>query len=291
MNEQDRDYGAWRGESSSLPQPSTPPPEAWQIESATTAPLKMPPPKFDARSNTAPLPPKRGPLAPNGTANFPPPDAQGKRLTTTSRARFTSPDKTSPSAKKAPQRRALADPSRLRTVREVLETITLTILMFMVFRFAVQNYRVDGHSMVPTLQDQQYILVDKAAYLFHAPERGDVIVFAYPVDPTQDYVKRIIGIPGDRVQVDQAGVVSVNGVKLNEPYISVSPDPYAPTDMILRANQYFVLGDNRGDSSDSRVWGPVPRQNIIGKASMVYWPLTALHFIPGESAVFGAVKP
>jgi signal peptidase I len=291
MNEQDRDHWAWRGESSSLPQPATPPPEAWQVESATTAPLKIPPPKIDARSATAPLPQKSGPIAPSGTEKPSSPHAQSKRLTTIPGARYTAPDKTSPSAKKSPQRRALAQPARLRMVREVLETITLTILMFMVFRFAVQNYRVDGHSMSPTLQDQQYILVDKAAYLFHAPQRGDIIVFAYPVDPTQDYVKRIIGIPGDQVQVDQNGVVSVNGVRLNEPYISASPDPYAPTNTVLRANQYFVLGDNRGDSSDSRVWGPVPRQNIIGKASVVYWPLTALHFIPGESAVFGAVKP
>ena len=237
---------------------------------------------------------KSGPLAPNRTNQPPPPNAQGKRLTTIPGSRPGAQEKSAPSAKTPPrryQRRSLAEPSRLRMVREVLETITLTILMFMVFRFAVQNYRVDGHSMVPTLQDQQYILVDKAAYLFHPPQRGDVIVFAYPVDPTQDYVKRIIGIPGDRVQVDQAGVVSVNGVQLNEPYISESPNPYAPTNTVLKADQYFVLGDNRGDSSDSRVWGPVPRQNIIGKASLVYWPLSALHFIPGESSVFSVVKP
>src|SRR5690242_18391828 len=105
----------------------------------------------------------------------------------------------SASSRKRYQRRNPNEPKRLRMLREVLETITLTILMFMAFRFAVQNYRVDGHSMVPTFQDQQYILVDKAAYLFHAPQRGDVIVFAYPVDPTQDYVKRIIGIQGDQV--------------------------------------------------------------------------------------------
>ena len=176
-------------------------------------------------------------------------------------------------------------------LREILETVTLTILLFLVFRFAIQNYRVDGHSMLPTLQDQQYILVNRAAYLFHPPERGDVIVFAYPLDPTQDYVKRVIGIPGDRVQVEQDGTVMVDGVTLREPYISPAPNPYTPTDMVLGPNQYFVLGDNRGDSSDSRVWGPVPRQNIIGKALLVYWPLSSFHFIPDESAVFAAIKP
>ncbi len=203
-------------------------------------------------------------------------------------SRLTTIPRTTP---KRYQRRRLVEPGRLRMLREVLETITLTVLMFMVFRFAVQNYRVDGHSMVPTLQDQQYILVDKAAYLFHPPERGDVIVFAYPVDPSQDYVKRIIGIPGDRVEVTQDGFVYVNGVEIHEPYISEPTNPYAPTDLVLKADQYFVLGDNRGDSSDSRAWGPVPRQNIIGKASLVYWPLNALHLIPGESAVFAAVRP
>jgi signal peptidase I len=176
-------------------------------------------------------------------------------------------------------------------LREILETVTLTILLFLVFRFAVQNYRVDGRSMQPTLQDQQYILVNRAAYLFHPPERGDVIVFVYPLDPTQDYVKRVIGIPGDHVQVEQDGTVIVNGVTLQEPYITPSSDPYIPTDLVLGPNQYFVLGDNRGDSSDSRVWGPVPRQNIIGKALLIYWPLGNFHFIPDESAIFSTVKP
>jgi len=189
------------------------------------------------------------------------------------------------------QRRSSVEATRLRTVRELLETIMLTVLLFMVFRFAVQNYRVDGHSMVPTLQDQQYILVDKAAYLFHPPERGDVIVFAYPLDPTQDYVKRIIGLPGDHVEVDQDGTVFVNGTEIREPYVNPSLNPYTPTDLALQADQYFVLGDNRGDSSDSRAWGPVPRQNIIGKAALVYWPLGALHILPDESTYFQVVKP
>ena len=189
------------------------------------------------------------------------------------------------------ERRIASEARRLHMLREVLEAVALTILLFLVFRFAVQNYRVDGHSMVPTLQDQQYILVNRAAYLFHPPERGDVIVFAYPLDPSQDYVKRVIGIPGDRVQVKQDGTVIVNGVKLREPYITPALNPYLPTDMVLGPGQYFVLGDNRGDSSDSRIWGPVPRQNIIGKALLVYWPLSGFHLIPDASAVFAAIKP
>jgi signal peptidase I len=176
-------------------------------------------------------------------------------------------------------------------LREILETIAITTLVFLVFRFAFQNYRVDGHSMVPTLQDQQYILVNRAAYLFHPPERGDIIVFAYPLDPTQDYIKRIVGVPGDHVQVNQEGVVFVDGVSLSEPYVSEITNPYDPTDMKLGPNQYFVLGDNRGDSSDSRVWGPVPRANIIGQAWFVYWPLGNFHVIPSASATFSSISP
>jgi signal peptidase I len=188
-------------------------------------------------------------------------------------------------------RRDLDEARRLRLLREVLETIALTILMFLVFRFAFQNYRVDGHSMLPTLQDQQYILVNRAAYLLQPPQRGDIIVFAYPRDPTQDYIKRIIGIPGDHVQVNNDGAVFVNDVQLDEPFIDDATNPYDPTDIKLGPNQYFVLGDNRGDSSDSRAWGPVPRQNIIGKAWVVYWPLSNFHVIPDVSDFFSAIKP
>lgn len=206
-------------------------------------------------------------------------------------ARPPKPPTPSQSPARRYERHIASEAKRLHMLREILETVTLTILLFLVFRFAVQNYRVDGHSMMPTLQDQQYILVNRAAYLFQPPQRGDVIVFEYPLDPTQDYVKRIIGIPGDRVQVEQDGTVMVNGVTLQEPYTTPSPNPYIPTDLVVGPNHYFVLGDNRGDSSDSRVWGPVPRQNIIGKALLVYWPLSNFHFIPDASAIFAAIKP
>ncbi len=177
----------------------------------------------------------------------------------------------------------------MRLLREVVETIALTILLFLVFHLAFQNYRVDGPSMVPTLQNQQYILVNRAAYLFHPPERGDIIVFAYPLDPSQDYIKRIVGIPGDHVQINQAGVVTINGVKLHEPYVNDTTNPYQPTNITLGPNQYFVLGDNRGDSSDSRAWGTVPRANIIGQAWFVYWPLSSFHILPSASAVFADI--
>lgn len=115
---------------------------------------------------------------------------------------------------------------RYRVLREIIETLTLTLLMFLIIRFAVQNFRVDGMSMEPTLHNQEYILVNKAAYVFHAPQRGDVIVFEYPLDPQVDYVKRIIAIPGDVISI--AGEkVTVDGVTLREPYVNPS-DPFNP---------------------------------------------------------------
>ncbi len=182
---------------------------------------------------------------------------------------------------------------RYRLVREILETITLTLLMFLVIRFAVQNYRVDGQSMEPTLHDQEYIIVDKAAYVFHVPERGDVIVFEYPKNPQVDYVKRIIAIPGDIISV-VGQKVTVDGVTLNEPYIN-KDDPFNPfppiTNRLVEPDDYFVMGDNRGNSSDSREWGLVPRQNIIGKAAFVYWPLNENNFglLSNYASVFASV--
>jgi signal peptidase I len=182
---------------------------------------------------------------------------------------------------------------RSHVAREIVETIILTLLIFLVLRFAVQNYRVDGQSMEPSLHDQEYILVDKAAYLFHPPERGDVIVFEYPLDPQVDYIKRIIAIPGDTISV-VGQQVTVDGAMLNEPYIN-KDDPFNPfrpfTNRIVGANEYFVMGDNRGNSSDSREWGFVPRQNIIGRAALTYWPFDEnnLGLLPDFRSVFARV--
>jgi signal peptidase I len=197
-----------------------------------------------------------------------------------------------------------------RLMLEVLETAVLTLLLFMVVRLAIQNFKIDGPSMMPTLQDQQYILVDKAEYLLHTPRRGDVIVFHHhhiPYDAFQvkngctvdagtagrymtcDYIKRIIGIPGDTVFVGADGVVQVDGVRLNEPYVADLDNPYGPKYWTLGPNQYLVLGDNRGDSSDSRAFGPVPRSDIVGKATLVYFPFGAAHLLHDWSSVFAAI--
>jgi len=166
---------------------------------------------------------------------------------------------------------------RYRLVREIIETIVLTLLMFLIIRFAIQNFNVEGSSMEPNLHDKELILVDKWTYMFRAPERGDVIVFIAPPHPDMDYVKRVVGLPGDVVTVRDTTII-VDGVMLSEPYVRPANqgNPFAYkniTNQVVPPNSYFVLGDNRNVSSDSRDWGFVPRQNIVGRAAFVYWPL------------------
>lgn len=184
---------------------------------------------------------------------------------------------------------------RYRLVREVIETVVLTILMFLIIRFAVQNFNIEGTSMEPRLHDKELILVDKWTYLFRPPTRGDVIVFVAPPAPSQDYIKRVIAIPGDTLTIINTTVI-VDGVTLNETYVDPARqgNPYADKvikNLVIPPNDYFVMGDNRAGSSDSRAWGFVPRQNIIGRAALVYWPLGQNNngFLPNYSSVFNTV--
>ncbi len=173
-------------------------------------------------------------------------------------------------------------------VREIIETLALTLIIFLVIHFTVQNYMVDGTSMQPGLNNNQYVLVNKLAYLFHTPERGDVIVFHWPVDTTKDLIKRVIGLPGDVIVVDRTTVM-VNGVVLKEPYISVPANPKGDR-LVVPPNDYFVMGDNRQVSDDSRDWGFVPKSYIIGKAVLVYWPINSWHLINTYPPVYSGIK-
>ena len=184
---------------------------------------------------------------------------------------------------------------RFRLLREIIETLALALLLFLVIRFAVQNFAVDGTSMEPGLHNSESILVDKWTYLFHPPERGDVIVFVAPPQPDVDYVKRVIGIPGDVITIHDTTVI-VDGVPLNETYIAsqnqgIPPEAHTITNLVVPANEYFVLGDNRAISSDSRVWGLLPKANIIGRAAFVYWPLGRDNdgFLKNYASVFANV--
>lgn len=177
---------------------------------------------------------------------------------------------------------------RSHLAREIVETIALTLIIFLVIRFAIQSYRVSGISMQPGLQNEEYVVVNKMAYLFHTPERGDVIVFHFPLDTSKDFIKRIVGLPGDTITYDSA-TVRVNGTLLKEPYISQAANPEGKT-LVVPANNYFVMGDNRPASDDSRDWGFVPKEDIVGKAVMVYWPFSNWQLINTYPTVFAQVK-
>lgn len=178
---------------------------------------------------------------------------------------------------------------RTHLIREVIEIIALTLIIFLVIRFAAQSFRVDGDSMNPGLHTDEFVLVDKVAYLFQAPQRGDVIVFHYPLDTHRDFIKRVIGLPGDTISVTSASVI-VDGRVLQEPYISDRYN-FEPDTWKLGPNQFFVMGDNRPNSLDSRTWGPLDRSYIIGKAVVVYWPITDWELINTFPTVFAAIHP
>lgn len=156
------------------------------------------------------------------------------------------------------------------TARELVETILLTLVIFFMIRFAVENYRIEGFSMEPNFHDGQFLLVSKVNYLFGQPQRGDVIIFRYPLDPKKNFIKRVIGLPGEKVQI-RGGRLFIDDVKIPEPY----PFNHADYDwgpQTIGPDEYFVLGDNRPESSDSHAWGMLPAKDIIGKAWVSYWP-------------------
>jgi signal peptidase I len=168
-----------------------------------------------------------------------------------------------------PQETPARSPART-ILMEVLQTIVLALIMYFMIDSALARVRVENISMEPTLMPGEFILVNKLAYRFSDVSRGDVVIFHYPLNPSEDYIKRVIGIPGDVVTV-QNGQVLVNDTALVEPYI-MAPPHYNNT-WTVPEDQVFVLGDNRNSSSDSHNWGFVPYENLLGKALVVYWPL------------------
>lgn len=175
-------------------------------------------------------------------------------------------------------------------VVDIIETIVVAAAIFVVvYLFLLQPHQVQGPSMRPNFQNGEYILTDKISYRFSKPQRGDVIIFKAPVDPDVDYIKRIIGLPGERVKISDGKVIifneaNPNGITLQEPYPINGPTSggkEAPqnTEIQIPENNYFVLGDNRIESYDSRSWGPLPKKNIIGKAWLRYWPLSKFGFV------------
>lgn len=154
---------------------------------------------------------------------------------------------------------------------EILQMLAMALVLYFIIDSVIARVRVFNISMEPTLVQGEILMVNKLQYKFSDMQYGDIITFHYPLDPERDYVKRLIGLPGDEVVIEN-GEVFVNGSELYEPYISASPE-YEGTWQVPQKN-LFVLGDNRNPSADSHIWGFVPFENVIGKAFLVYWPVT-----------------
>jgi signal peptidase I len=167
-------------------------------------------------------------------------------------------------------------------VRELIETIVFIGLSFVLIRtFLFENYRVVGHSMDPSLENDQFLVVNKLGNRLSDPERGDIIVFRDPRTDERKLIKRIIGLPGEVLEI-QDGQVLVNDQRLDEGYLATNGS-YSQPPLLIPEGEYFVLGDNRSNSSDSHNWGTMPRDRIIGKAWVSYWPPKLWGLIPHEN--------
>ncbi len=176
---------------------------------------------------------------------------------------------------------------------EFLETVVLALLLFALsYIFLFQPFIVKGNSMLPNFLDTEHLLTNKIVFYFRQPQRGEVIIFKAPDNPKYDYIKRIVGLPGDSVEI-RNGRYYVNNKEINE-------SAYLPADtvtnsgnylheeqkIIISQDAYFVSGDNRGNSSDSRDFGPIPKKSIIGKAWLIYWPPSKIGLVKEETYSF-----
>ncbi len=198
-----------------------------------------------------------------------------------------------------------ASAGRQALLREVIETALLAILVFLAVRASIQHYRVEGQSMDPTLADGEFLLVNSLVYakvdlqaiarwvpgwnpggpaerhVFHGPERGDIVILHHPVTGQErELVKRVIGLPGERLRI-RDGVVYINGRELIEPYVKEPWRGDLP-ELTIPEGMYFVMGDNRNNSLDSRVFGPVREDLVVGKAMASWWPTSKIGRVPNE---------
>ncbi len=167
-------------------------------------------------------------------------------------------------------------------VLEVLETLLLAAFIFFASRLVVQNFRVEGRSMLPSLMTDELVLVTKITYLTSTPDRGDVMVISKPSEQREDLVKRVVGLPYETVEM-RDGKVFINGISLDESAYVENLGNFSMPPLVLRTDAYFVLGDNRRESEDSRRFGPVPARAIIGKVWFTYWPLDVFGLFPEQA--------
>jgi signal peptidase I len=165
----------------------------------------------------------------------------------------------------------------MKIVREVVITVIIAVAVFLLLRLTVQSYTVVMASMIPTFHEGECIMVNKVVYRSSEPQRGEVIVFNPPFDSPHPFIKRIIGLPGETVEIKDE-TVFINGIPLVEEYIAETPN-YMMSATEIPENEYFVLGDNRNNSNDSHNGWTVPRDKIIGKAWFVYWPPSSLRVV------------
>ena len=169
---------------------------------------------------------------------------------------------------------------------EVIRVLLISAAVVLPIRyFIVQPFVVRGASMEPNFFDREYLVIDEVSYYIRAPARGETVVFHYPRDPRQFFIKRVIGLPGERVTIRGGRVHVINaaypeGFTLEEPYLDLPEITHPDLEQILSSDEYFVLGDNRNFSSDSRVWGALPRGLIVGRAVFRAWPLVRFGRVP-----------
>jgi signal peptidase I len=213
--------------------------------------------------------------------------------------------------------------ARRNLVRDLVEVLALAFALYIVIALALQTVRVEGQSMEPTLKDSDLLFADKLSYHLHAPERGDIVVLRPPDDPTRDFIKRVIAVPGDTLEIDgrstqdghrrtavliQPAGSSTGFQVLREPYLpNQATDPWdemtfccdpagrattEPEPLVIPKDDYFVMGDNRNRSRDSRIIGLIPRANILGRAWIRIWPLRHLGFLgPGPALASATLLP
>lgn len=169
---------------------------------------------------------------------------------------------------------------------DIFETIIIALVVFLLtYFFLIQPHRVQGDSMLPNFTNGELILTDKISYRIRTPARGDVVVFAAPQDSGKDFIKRIVGLPHEKIALI-SGQIYINDNRLKEPYLTGNTKTLGGTSLaengqiLIPENEYFVLGDNRSHSSDSREWGPVKKSEIVGRAFIIYWPPPSFALVP-----------
>lgn len=180
------------------------------------------------------------------------------------------------------------EPSKENFLKEIVKFTLIAVAIVIPIRmYVAQPFIVSGRSMDPTFQDHQYLVVDQLSYHFNEPAREDVIIFRFPRDPKTFFIKRIIGLPGETITLRAGKITVVNkenpdGLTIDDPHVDASHMTIDDFSVALRDNEYFVMGDNRAESSDSRSWGPLERKYIVGRPFLRLFPFTKLGIFPGK---------